>query len=254
MKAITDYYENYNEDMRLTRDNAHQVEYLTTTHYFDQLIPATSTILDVCAGTGIYSFYLAQQGHMVTACDISAHHVELIKSKPESDKLAEIAVSNVLDLSRFDDGAFDVVLCMGALYHLNNINDREKCLSECLRVLKVGGLFVGAYINRHAVCIQSFLENLSDEVQERKELAKTGVFNVFYGMDFKEINTLTNQFPLEKIVDIGIDGLAYPLSQWLNNLTSSEFEEYMGYHISTCEQPSIIGNSIHGLWIGRKSG
>jgi len=41
-----------------------------------------SRILDVCAGTGRYAFYLADRGHTVTACDIIEQYVNMIRSKP----------------------------------------------------------------------------------------------------------------------------------------------------------------------------
>jgi 2-polyprenyl-3-methyl-5-hydroxy-6-metoxy-1,4-benzoquinol methylase len=97
------YYENYDEDGRLFRDNAHKVEYLTTIRYFDRLFAPGSLILDACAGTGSYSFYLANKGYKVTACDIVEHNLNIMKGKPDAHKLVEISICNVLDLSRFKD-------------------------------------------------------------------------------------------------------------------------------------------------------
>ena len=34
--------------------------------------------------------------------------------------------------------------------------------------------------------------------------------------------------------------------------TDEDFATYMECHLVTCEQPSIIGHSMHELWIGRK--
>jgi len=127
---INEYYKNYDEEGRLTRDNAHLPEYLTTIRYFDRLFAPGSRILDACAGAGRYAFYLANKGHTVTACDLSEHHVDIIKSNPDANKLANIAACNTLDLSRFEDNSFDVVLCMGALYHLSDVRDKQKALSE----------------------------------------------------------------------------------------------------------------------------
>jgi len=73
LEKVIQYYENYDEDGRFFRDNAHMIEYLTTIHYFDRLFIPGSQILDACAGTGRYSFYLANQGHNVTACDLVEH-------------------------------------------------------------------------------------------------------------------------------------------------------------------------------------
>ena len=75
---ITDYYNAYDEDGRLFRDYSHQIEWLTTMHYFDDIIPAYSKIFDGCAGTGNYAFKLAEQGHSVVASDLVPHNVDIM--------------------------------------------------------------------------------------------------------------------------------------------------------------------------------
>jgi len=138
-QKVKNYYENYDEEGRLLRDNAHMTEYLTTVHYFDRLFTPGSRILDACAGAGRYSFYLADKGHIVTACDLVEHNVDIINANPSADKLADARVCNVLDLSGFEADGFDAVLCMGALYHLWDDAERIKAVSECIRVCKPGG-------------------------------------------------------------------------------------------------------------------
>lgn len=103
---VIDTYENYKEEDRLTTNNARKIEFITTTRVFDEVIASKSKILDCAAGTGIYSFWLADKGHDVT------------------------------DMSLFEDETFDIVLNMGPFYHLITEEKREKCFSECLRVLK----------------------------------------------------------------------------------------------------------------------
>lgn len=46
--------------------------------------------------------------------------------------------------------SFDVVLCLGPMYHLLKDEDRIKCIDECLRVLKPDGILAIAYINIYA--------------------------------------------------------------------------------------------------------
>jgi len=41
--AIINYYNNYDEEVRLFRNNTHKIEWITTMHYFKRLIP---TLLD----------------------------------------------------------------------------------------------------------------------------------------------------------------------------------------------------------------
>lgn len=111
MNYVVDSYENYKEENRLTTNNARKIEFVTTTRVLDEIIGTKSKILGCVAGTGIYAFWLADKGHDVTATDMSC----------------------------FADDSFDIVLNMGPFYHLITEEQREKCMKECLRVLRKGG-------------------------------------------------------------------------------------------------------------------
>ncbi|MCL2415948.1 MAG: class I SAM-dependent methyltransferase [Defluviitaleaceae bacterium] len=252
MDELINYYEDdYNEHVRLFKDNYHQVEYLTTIHFLDKYISPKSRILDACAGTGIYAFHLAKHGHAVTACDLVGGHVEIMRKDEKAGSLEDIRIANVLDMSEFENGTFDVVMCMGALYHLMHIKERRECIKECLRILKPNGLAIFSYINRNAVYIHKFARN-SGNSESRAQVMENGINGIFYGMDFDEANNLFDEFPMEKIDHIGTSGITYPLYQQLNSLNQEDFAAYMKYHLATCRQPSILGHSMHGLFIGTK--
>lgn len=151
-KHIIESYENYCEEDRLSSNNARKLEFLTTIKVLDVLLEEKKTILDCAAGTGIYSFYYADRGHTVTATDITPRHINVIRDLLRTkDYGMETAVLDATDMKIFADESFDVVLNMGTFYHLIEKDDRDKCLSESLRVLKKGGLLVTAYIPRFYV-------------------------------------------------------------------------------------------------------
>jgi ubiquinone/menaquinone biosynthesis C-methylase UbiE len=253
MKEISRYYESYDEDGRLFRDNAHQVEYLTTIRYFDKLFAPGGRILDACAGTGRYSLYLAEQGHRVTACDLVEHNVNILKAKPGADTLEDIAVCNALDLSRFPNGSFDVVLCMGALYHLRDNETRRQVIAECVRVCKPGGMVALAYITKIGALLASINEDVSNMDGLLKIIDDTDDRGPFYCAAPREIDAMTSDCGLERLHHIGVDGIVQIIGHKLNNATDENFQKYMTYHYATCEDESVIGASIHGLWVGRKS-
>ena len=82
---VIENYENYKEEDRLTTNNARRIEFVNTVKIFKEHIKKKSKILDCAAGTGIYAFYLAEQGHDVTATDITPRHINII-NKNLSDK------------------------------------------------------------------------------------------------------------------------------------------------------------------------
>ncbi|MFR5874972.1 MAG: class I SAM-dependent methyltransferase [Eubacterium sp.] len=250
-ERLIEYYNSGYENKRLRTDNAHSIEYLTSVHYFNKLFPKKAKILDCCAGGGIYSYYLAEKGYSVTVSDLSPRNIDTIKSNRKSKLFDEILRLNVLDMSCFEDDSFDIVLCMGAFYHLKNRDERSKCISECLRVLKNGGLFVLSYINRNPCVLYQFWQKPKN-IKDQAEIIETGDNNLFYAVDFDEIDSVVDEFGLEKIKNIGVDGSAYPLHKKINSLNKKHFNDFFDYHLSVCEQPSIIGNSMHGLLFAKK--
>lgn len=81
---------------------------------------------------------------------------------------------------------------------------------------------------------------------------KHGKNGVFYGTDIGEINEIVKSKQLKTIFNIGVDGLMYPLVNEINSLNDEQFEKYMEYHLLTCSEPSLVGHSMHGLYIGKK--
>ena len=250
-EKINSYYENYDEEGRLFRDKAHLPEWLTTIRYFDRLFKPGSQILDACAGAGRYSFYFAAKGHIVTACDIAEHNVNVIRANPNANKLADIKVCNVLDLSQFDENSFDVVLCMGALYHLQEKNDRIKAVSECVRICKPGGIVALAYITKIGVVYMDLNEDISN-ISELLNFINGKDESVFVPTASNEIEAVALSCGLKKLHNIGTDGLVYAAVNKLNKANDDDFQKYMEFHYSICEDADVVGASLHGLWIGRK--
>jgi len=120
-----------------------------------------------------------------------------------------------------------------------------------LRVLKRGGILAFSYVNRNAIFITRV--HGDGDIAGALEMMKTGIHtDVFYCMDFGEPDDLMNNFNVTKITNVGVNGVLYPLMPRLNELSPKDFALYMQYHLQTCEQPSILGHSVHGLWIGGK--
>lgn len=252
LENIVKYYEQQDEDSRLKMDRAHSLEYLTTIKYLDKICHGQETILDACAGTGAYCFYLAEKGYSVTAGDIAPSNVNIIKEKQKKNPvLHDIYTGDILNLSQFEDETFNIVLCLGAFYHLHSETERDKAVLECKRVTKKGGLIVVAYLNRFA----SFVNNFSNNPENIHEILKqfyTGNKNVFYRSTPSEIENLMVRCQITKKYNIATDGLAFMYPKQLQSISEKEFSEYLNYHYDTCENTNVLGYSLHGLFIGEK--
>ena len=263
MNYVVESYENYKEENRLTTNNARKIEFITTTRVLDEVIGAKSNILDCAAGTGVYAFWLADNGHDVTATDITPRHIDIINQTLTTKEYSmNTAVLDATDMSRFTDETFDVVLNMGPFYHLITQEQREKCLKECLRVLKKGGLLITAYIPRYYVfqyVATSDVKYLDEHLA--KQLIETGVLkhddekcfwtDTYYSSK-EEMEMIYGIYGLDIIDHFAQDGLAPLLSHKVDSWNESQFKIWCDYHYSVCREQSIIGSSNHVIIIGRK--
>lgn len=261
MEKLFSYYQNYSKDTRLVKDNAHKIEFITTTYVLDELINSNSKILDVGAGTGRYSIYYAEKGHAIYALEYVPHNLHIMQGKlnESNDKMnIQAALGDGRDLSRFEDESFDVVLCMGPFYHLSTDEDRRNCISECLRVLKKDGVFALAYINKYASFINQFKSD-TDFIKDRasKNIINLGHFyedgsDNFYFATPQEVEAILLDYEIKIISHVATDGIGHMFKDTIEEFDDTEYQLWVDYHLSTCKEPSILGYSLHGLLITRK--
>lgn len=263
MNDIFAYYDAYDEGKRLTQDKLHLSEYLVTMHLFEKYLGGGERldILDCCAGCGVYAFALAEKGHRVTAGDIVPSHVNAMWAHESAAMLKEIYEGDATDMSRFENGSFDAVVCMGAMYNLLTKGDRNKAVSECLRVLKPGGLFVYAYETLCAMCLGQYLGAVwctdsagrIKKLQQIDDVKKTHIRNVFYGMTQDEVQAVARENGLQTLSNACTYGVFYPMFTAINDMGEDEYEEYVESLKETCEHEISVKYGMHGLYIGKKS-
>ena len=135
MNYIEEFYNARDEDARLTSKHG-SVEYLTTMKYIRESIAGIDdpAILEVGAGTGRYSVTLAKEGYRVTAVELVAHNLDILKSKLDGSERITPVLGNALDLSFLADGAFDLTMLLGPMYHLYTEADKLQALREAVRL------------------------------------------------------------------------------------------------------------------------
>ncbi|MFC4099182.1 class I SAM-dependent methyltransferase [Paenibacillus xanthanilyticus] len=262
MNKVVQYYEGIDEDSRFVR-NSRKIEFLTTVHTLDQLMPARAKLLDVGAGTGAYSLYYAERQHEVVAVDITPKHIDRLRDKSNQQSLPlQAYVADARDLSRFAAGTFDIVLCFGPMYHLTEHEDRMRCIRECLRVLKRGGYLAIAYINKFSILPmlatrdRTFIRDSVIAKVIQDGVIKDGDEDCFwtdaYFTSPDEIEAVLEPFEVTPIAHVGTDGISHTIQHDIDQLDEQQFDAWMNYHVRTCGERSILGLSSHGLVIGQK--
>lgn len=253
---IINKYTEYDEDARLVSDRGHNVEYLTTMRYIQKFLKPKAKILEIGAATGRYSITLAEMGYDVTAVDLTPKNVEIMKNKSRALKNFTCMVGDALDLSIFEDKTFDMVLNLGPMYHLFNKKDKQRAISETIRITKKGGICMFAYLPcasimtgyglRHQATTR--LNEVMDKVGRFKDIPSE-IFNAFYIEDFKKLFDKTNT---KYITNVATDGIAYVMREWIEQLTEQDYRAFLKWHFLTCERLDQQGYSSHLLYICKK--
>jgi len=255
VNSIEEFYESIEENFRLKRKNVNKIEFLTTVEYLNKYLVPNSKILDACAGGGIYSFYFADNGHQVYAGDLIKKNVKDIKNNQDEHlKLNDIFIGSILDLNRYDNETFDMVLNLGSYYHLIDKSKRMESLKESLRVLKKGGIYAVAYVNRYSNVIK-YIDMFTRDFNLLQDYIDKGYHSkneVFYCSTPKSIEDELSNFDLEVLHHVATDGMKFIIGDVVNELDEDRFNKWMKFHLSTCEDSSILGSSEHGLIIARK--
>ncbi len=255
-KIIDNYYNNYDEDRRLVKDQTHMVEFEVTTNYIEKYLKDNHKILEVGAGTGRYSLYYAGKGYDITAIEYVNHNLDILKSKITDDMKIVAQQGDAVDLSRFDDNTFDMTLVLGPLYHLYEDADIRKAIAEAIRVTKKDGIIMIAYIPNDGVFanwgVGHLLDGYPNDFDENFRLIRypEGVFATFYIEEFKQI---MQEFNVEYLHNVATDGLVNIMSEKINNLSKEEFEIWVKYQLSVCEREDLQGYSGHLLYICKKN-
>ena len=150
-QQIIETYNKINEETRLNLSNSSSIEFLTNTKYVENMLENKSSILELGAGTGVYSIYFANKGFDVTAVELSKRNVSIFKSKIPDTISVDVITGNALKMDYLCDKYFDAVLSFGPLYHISSFKDRINCLKESLRVLKDDGYLFITLINNDMV-------------------------------------------------------------------------------------------------------
>ena len=90
---------------------------MTTVHYIEKYLKDGDKILDIGAGAGEYSLYFARKGYEVSALELADANIAAFKKKLTPEDKIDLVQGNALDLSRYADKSFDIVLLFGPLYH-----------------------------------------------------------------------------------------------------------------------------------------
>lgn len=255
-KLIIQRYSTRKEDGRENVSRTVSMEFHYTKKHLEGFIKPDFRILEVGCATGYYGFQYAPVCREYVGVDIVPEHIDIFREKIERSGLGNISceLGDATDLRGITDASFDVVLCLGPMYHLNE-SEREKCFSECRRVCRDGGIAAFAYINEIGVyagaCIVDdrypseaanhfVLEKHTDDVQP----------DIFYFTTPEDMNAAAERHGFEKIKNLGTD--FFVMMNVADPMTDEQFEVLRPLYDRMTSYESCTGMSNHALLLCMK--
>ena len=266
---ITAYYNRGKEADRLLK-GAGLLEFARTQELIMRyLSPPPAVVMDIGAGAGIYSCWLASLGYEVHLVDAVPLHIEQARqaSLAQSEHpIASLAVGDARRIQRPDDSV-GAVLLLGPLYHLTEREDRVAALGEARRILCQGGFCFAAGISRFASVLDGLKTDLLDEPdfvrivkqdladgQHRNPTRHPGYFAASYFHLPEELGAEMREAGLAHERTFPIQGPACMLQdveeRWQDDVKREAILRAVRWLES---EPSLIGASSHLLAVGRKA-
>lgn len=258
LKALTEYYSNYDEEGRLLSKYG-QVEFLTTMRYIEEYLRPGMRVLEIGAATGRYSHTLARMGYRVDAVELVQHNIDIFNTLTQTGENITIRQGNAKDLSCFGDDTYDMVLLLGPMYHLFTVEEQVQALAEAVRVSKKNGIIMAAYCGNDATMVQYCFGRGMLREQRYRELVDFETFKassdpaeLFQLYRIEDIDALMANFETERMHFVGTDMATNYMRSIIDEMEDDLFRLFLRYHFTICERADMVGVSHHFLDIFRK--
>ena len=255
---------------RLLQSPLHEAEYALTIDLIDEYVAEQSTVVDIGAGPGRYAEYLLKQrGCQVGLVDLSDECLALFNSRvgaSHSNRVMFTWKSCATDLSWIPDGGFDAALLMGPMYHLLTAGERERAIAETMRILRPDGFVLASFISRYPVFARilsrdpellhdrEFLDDLFDRGLVKARHGITSMTDHFRCWP-QQARAMMEAGGFETVRMRNLEGVGALLMARQQKVLSAERDKQAWFELlrRTCEQPDLLGATLHFVYAGRKS-
>jgi ubiquinone/menaquinone biosynthesis C-methylase UbiE len=251
---------------RTVKDEHHKLEHNTTWHFLNKYLPKKGLILDAGGGPGRYTTELAKEGYDVVLLDYTPANLEFAKKQIKKAKLQhkvkDIVEGSIVDLSRFKNNTFDAVICVGGpLSHVKGAANRQKAVSELIRVAKKGAPIFVAVMGKYGVLMVA-ASYFPEEVRMAKHFARLSQkgddyhWHGKYYSHFFVPDELKQMFSKNKVKILkmtALEGLSVKRDD-TNKLAKDKlaWKNWLKAHYKLCTQPAVIAISEHFMIVCRK--
>jgi S-adenosylmethionine-dependent methyltransferase len=247
------------------RMDRHPLEFELTKRHIAEVLEPGSEILDLGGGPGRYSFHYAALGHAVTLVDLTPANVDFARARQAETglRLRDALVGDARSLPFLADGSFDLVLCMGPLYHLVEEAGRAAAIAECRRLVRPGGHIVFTFITRlaQAMCL---IKEQPGAIAAWDRTLRRGLdtgrndpdfdngFTEAFFVDPLEVEGMLRSEDLELVKLAGAEGFACQSEVALKALGEEAFRNWVDLSFDYSTDRSTLGANDHLVAVVRK--
>lgn len=261
------YYDG-DPDRESRRLQSSWLEWQVTRHFIDIYLEPAAVVLDIGGGPGAYAIDLARAGHTVDLVDLSSGCIALAqqKARERGVRLRSAAVADAFDLRGYDTDAYDLVLCLGPLYHLLDSDDRAKAVHEAIRVARPGAVLFFAFLSRYAP-VYFEVKTAPETVAEMEptitsilasdihsaETTDDGFFTDAYFADPATIASSMSDFGLDELCVFGAEGGLAQSEAALLDLDGDTKARWLHMALQLATTAAGLYGSEHVVYVGRKT-
>lgn len=253
---IFDRYTVGKEDGRETYSRNDGLEYHYTKKHLEGFINPTDTVLEIGCAAGYYGFYYANKCREYVGIDLFPPHIELLNHRIKEGKITNMSaqVGDAINLENITDNSFDVVLCLGPMYHLPK-EERELAFKEAARVCKEGGILAFAYIvsigTYAGACVlySNYPNEKTNDYVLNKGMDDMRPELFFYTMP-EDMEETATRYGLRKVKNLGTNFMC--LLHRVNDMTDEQFEVMRPLYDQMASHESCTGMAGHALLICKK--
>jgi SAM-dependent methyltransferase len=256
----------HQEWRRLVKNAYYRLELDTTLHFLDKHLPPRGLILDAGGGPGRYTLELAKKGYDVVLLDATQANLDFarrqVRRQGLQDRVKQITAGTIVDLTRFTEATFDAVLCTGGpLSHVLDPHDRQRAISELVRVARPGAPIFVSVIGRLAVLVVVLIESpLEIDMPHFRLLRDTGDYRGEHGFTAchfylpEELQRDFTRDGLQVLELVGLEGLNDHQAKPIIRLAKDKnlYLKWLETHYQTCTHPGVVAMSEHMLIVCRK--
>lgn len=192
-----------------------------------------------------------------TAVELMEHNVALLREIGKSLSNLHSFQCDATGLGRFPDDSFGVAMLLGSMYHLFEPEDISRAIDEAIRVTKLDGVLMFAFLSVFAIMYANYFYGNWAEGQEENFTPDYRVRHfkeqLLTGYDIEEFEHLFDGKPVVWITTAGTDSLLQPIEKRPDfSIPDVDFDAFADWYLAFAEKRELLGSTNHILYICRK--